>query len=114
MDQERLRAATREITSMRAKMATDIQEIYQQNLIQEESTRRIQVEHDRKEHEMVVRLQDMRRALDTARRCLDSSRISETDLKSELERLRKSELRYKKKVRTTMYSESANSHVHLS
>ena len=99
---------------MRAKMATDIQEIYQQNLIQEESTRRIQVEHDRKEHEMVVRLQDMRRALDTARRCLDSSRTSETDLKSELERLRKSELRYKKKVWVAMYLESAGPNAHLS
>lgn len=79
-------------------MDRDIQEIYQQNLMQEETSRREQEEHKQKEQELTQRMQDLRRALDTARRHLEETKVSEANLQADVERLRRNELRYKKKV----------------
>lgn len=83
-------------------MARDIQEIYHQSLVQEESARREITMHEEREQELSQKLHDTRRALDTVRRHLESCRLSETKLGEEVERLRKSELRYRKKVSSSL------------
>ncbi|KAF7793276.1 hypothetical protein EIP86_004387 [Pleurotus ostreatoroseus] len=89
--EDRLHSAAKELRLLKAKMARDIQEIYHQSLVQEESARREITIHEEREQELSQKLHDTRRALDTVRRHLESSRVSETKLGEEVERLRKSE-----------------------
>lgn len=79
-------------------MTRDIQGIYKQSLVQEESARTEIAKHEAHEEELQQKLQDTRRALDTVRRHLENSRLNETALGEEVEHLRKGELRYRKKV----------------
>lgn len=83
---------------MRDKMDHDIQELYRENLLAEEAGVRAQIDHEKKEQGLRDRLVDVRRALEIAKRNLEDSHVNVMSLTDELNRARKSELRYKKKV----------------
>jgi hypothetical protein len=65
----------------------------------EEAGARAQLHHEQKEQELQDKLLDVRRAFDIARRSLEETQIQAASLKDEVNRSRKAELRYKKKVR---------------
>lgn len=80
-------------------MALDIQELYRENILAEEAGTRAQEDHDRREQDLRERLQDVRRALEIAKRNLEDSQYKIIGLTDDLNKSRKSELKYRKKVR---------------
>ena len=88
-----------EVARIRQKMQQDIQELYRENIMAEEASNRAQQDHESREQELQDKLLDLRRAFASAKRNMENMRVQIASLNDEVNRARKSELRYKKKVR---------------
>ena len=100
---------TRELVQLRAKMDRDIQELYRENILAEEAGARAQLDHERKEQDLLDRLQDVRRELEIIKRALEDTQRKVLALEEDLSRSRKGELRYKKKVTFPLKLATVNS-----
>ncbi|KIP06041.1 hypothetical protein PHLGIDRAFT_477661 [Phlebiopsis gigantea 11061_1 CR5-6] len=78
-------------------MELDIQELCREKVLAEEAGARAQEDHDRRERDLRERLQDVRRALEIAKRNLEDAQYKVVGLTDDLNKSRKSELKYRKK-----------------